>query len=577
MMAATDRRIFARIRMVAGRALMMVAVIVLSWDFARARDWFVRPAGGSYGRENGRTYTNAWNGLHRIVWGRGGVQPGDTLYVCGLHVHNAVKRVPIVTQADIPIVSGAAEDARIVIRGDWPGDAGVVWGAYRMSYERWRPEGGGVWSITLPGDSFPDWFFQDIGTSGPLSHIVLDKAAGLEELRRHPGSHFSPDYRSGSRLYVHCSDGKSPEGRIYGNRYGYQFILGNSRYVTFRNLTFHGVYKLVHQDERPSYVRWEGCRLAYGEHSLIGFWGHTEGNEVVGCDLEWAANGIYTIRSPRDGDLASNNYVFRGNRIRTMGVRPSTWDRDAHAIGIQGGANGIIEDNVIEDCGSGPLLYAFRGQPLTNTMVRRNLIRNLHTLGGASGYGISTQCDNDSLSDKSGNVFSNNVVVNARVGFRMQFEDEQTLIHNAAVDCDVGLESTRNFNGTGARILLRNTIFHGSRRYHIRWASGATDMMIDSDYNCFYPATGMMFNFRGKESDLSGWRRISSQRVGVRLDRHSITGMPLFGNPSGAFQDWRDFLPAPGSPMIGSGNMLNRSGTVNSSSSDIGPVEFELH
>ena len=55
---------------------------------AAASDWFVRPAGGNYGSEDGSSYQDAWDGLLNVVWGNGAgeVGPGDNLYVCGLHV-----------------------------------------------------------------------------------------------------------------------------------------------------------------------------------------------------------------------------------------------------------------------------------------------------------------------------------------------------------------------------------------------------------------------------------------------------------------------------------------------------------
>lgn len=538
---------------------LLCVFFALRCDVIWATDWFVRPAGGFYGKENGTSYDNAWNGLHRVVWGEGGVQSGDSLFVCGLHVYDAVKRYPIVTQADIPIgASGISENTRIVVRGDWPEDPGIIWGAYRMSYEQWQSEGNNVWSITLPGDSFNDWFFQDVGLNGSFAHIVLDKAESLDEVKNKPGTHYSTDYKSNSRLYVQCSDGKSPAGRIYGNRYGYQFILGNSKYITFKKLTLYSVYRFFNPEERPHHIRLEKCTLSYGEHSLLGLYGHTEGNEVIDCKLDWAMNGIYTIRAPlSDGDQGSNNYVFRANHIRNMGVRPSTWDRDAHGIGIQGGSNGIIEDNIIENCGSGPLLYTFTYQSLINTVVRRNFIYNLHTLGGASGYGISTQCDNNSLSEKSGNLFYNNVIVNAKVGIRMQFEDQQIVVNNITENCEIGLESTRNYNNIGAYLLLKNNIFSNSKTYHIRWASGANDIKLYSNSNCFYPNNKILFNFRGFDMNFDTWKANASKYQTMEFDGNSITDTPVYKNYTGMLNNWNDYLPSADSPVIGKGTSVS--------------------
>jgi parallel beta-helix repeat protein len=49
---------------------------------AGAETFFVRPAGGNYGSENGTSYANAWDGFSSVVWGEAGVKAGDTLLLC---------------------------------------------------------------------------------------------------------------------------------------------------------------------------------------------------------------------------------------------------------------------------------------------------------------------------------------------------------------------------------------------------------------------------------------------------------------------------------------------------------------
>ena len=78
-----------------------------------ATDWYVRPAGGNYGSENGTSYANALDGLKNVVWGEGGVQAGDTLYVCGLHYWTMTSTQNNVTQADITLVSGSLAEFRV--------------------------------------------------------------------------------------------------------------------------------------------------------------------------------------------------------------------------------------------------------------------------------------------------------------------------------------------------------------------------------------------------------------------------------------------------------------------------------
>jgi len=76
--------------------------------------WYVRPLGGSYGSENGRNYTNAFDGFININWTITGVQPGDTLFVCGTHTE------------DFHVLGSGVDGSPITIRGDYPGDAGII-------------------------------------------------------------------------------------------------------------------------------------------------------------------------------------------------------------------------------------------------------------------------------------------------------------------------------------------------------------------------------------------------------------------------------------------------------------------
>jgi len=526
-------------------AILMGLILSAGGDVAlAASDWYVRPAGGNYGKEDGSSYQDAWDGLLNVVWGPGGVEAGDTLYVCGLHVHDVTNRGNIATQADITPVSGTSESARVTIRGDYPGDQGIVWGAYRMSYDTWTDEGDGVWSILLPGNSKGDWYFQDIGNPANEDFVVLDKENDIEGVRNHPGSHYSVDYKTNSLLYVKLTDGGNPAGRIYANRWGYDWQIGELQYITFLNLKFYNPYRFL-WGESANHIRWEGCKLTYGEHSLISLFDNSDYMEVINCELSWAGNGIYNISSTNN---APSNYLFKGNYIHDMGVRESTQNGDAHAIGIQGGHDGVIEDNICENCGSGPLLYAFTNQEIKNTIVRRNLIKDLHKLGSATGYGIATQCNNDASADKSGNKIYQNIVINASVGGRFHYEQEQEVYNNIFYKCKIGFASYRNYNGLGADVKLRNNIFLNSTSYHIHWGSGASSYTLDSDYNLFYPTDGDLFrhNVAGGEMTFTEWQTHSVP--GCTFDPNSVIGDPLFIDPEN-----RDFHLQTGSPAVDAG------------------------
>jgi len=482
-----------------------------------ARDWYVRPAGGNYGSENGTSYANAWDGLKNVKWGTGGVQPGDTLYVCGLHLADSFQA------QSISVISGTGENARVTIRGDYPGDPGVVWGAYKMAWEPWVYEGNNVWSITLYADMNNDWYFEDI-TSG--SWVVLDKEITLQACQGNPGSFYAASWGYGSKFYVHCSDSGNPTGRIYAPRWGYGFDIHGKQYITFLNLKFYNVYRFLWPGEGyATHIRWEGCTIMYGEHSLITLPDNADYLEVINCDLSWAANGIYIVS---DSNKAASYYKFSGNTIHDMGVRPSTRNKDAHGIGVQGGHDGLIENNYIYNCGTGITFFTWTNQECKNTIVRRNFIRDPHTLGGAFGYGIETSSSNDSLSDKSGNIFYQNIVVNAVLGFKLQWEDEQKLYNNVAINCGTSFYSARSYNNYGPKVTARNNISVNPTDRHVIFATSGDDSLCNYDYNLYYPDGAGKFYYNGAYN-FSGWKAIS--RAGYTFDPNSKVADPLFVNP----------------------------------------------
>lgn len=81
-----------------------------------ASDWYVRPAEGEYGAEDGSAYAAAFDGFADIDWGAPYVQAGDTLHVCGYFDLDSIDDGTLpMFQID---ASGTGESARIVIDGN---------------------------------------------------------------------------------------------------------------------------------------------------------------------------------------------------------------------------------------------------------------------------------------------------------------------------------------------------------------------------------------------------------------------------------------------------------------------------
>ena len=506
-------------------------------------NWYVRPAGGSYGDEDGTSYADAWDGLNNVVWGTGGVIAGDTLYICGFHLHNMTTFSTSYCRLYPP--TGTDESHRVTIRGDYPGDPGIVWGAYLMNYDSWASEGSNVYSIVLPADhGDEDYYFEDITSS---SWTVLAKKASLAECQSTAGSYYSPDYKNGSKLYVHCSDNGLPTGRISLPWFGWSCNCRNVAYHTYLNLKYYAHGWLGNAVDYSHHMKWDGCTSWYGKYAMITLYDNCNYFDVRNCDIGWAGNGIYNISNTDNG--APDNYIFKDNYIHDVGITNFNRNNDEHGIGIQGGHDGLIEGNHLQRCGNSILLYAFTDQELRNTIVRYNWVEDAHLPQDASeSIGISTQCNTDSLSDKSGNQFYYNIVVgNPGPGFRFQFEDEQLAYNNVAINCDRSFVSERSSGTIGPHIKARNNISYNPTHYHVEYDSSDADTECDYDYNIYYPIGTNTFVHNSQEKTFAQWKSEMS------CDSHSLESNPLFVNGSGVFDYDTDVKIQPDSPAKDAG------------------------
>lgn len=80
--------------------------------------WYCRPAGAHGNSQDGTSYDTAWLGWSAVVWGVSGVAGGDTLYLCGTH--------DLTATVTVGVHGATSGTGKTVIRGDYPGDPGVL-------------------------------------------------------------------------------------------------------------------------------------------------------------------------------------------------------------------------------------------------------------------------------------------------------------------------------------------------------------------------------------------------------------------------------------------------------------------
>lgn len=525
----------------------MLAYAKSLWEYGSSRPaktWYVRPAGSKYGTGAGDSYTNAWDDLRYMAGIKGGIMPGDTVYICGTHLYTNSGHNNIVAKGDWYVSNGTAIGGTVTYRGDYPGDPGIIFEGAIINYDGWvrqTPPNDNVWGMVLKAAHDNAAWWEDVSSSSDLSFYtgssddnVLTKRSSIEECQANPGSHYSTDYDYGSYIYVSCRDGAGPSGRIYTWQYGYTGILLGG-YAVFKNITFFspGLFD-IYDNEARTYtdVLLDGCTLQAANGRLVSMGTGDHRWAVKNCSLSYAGNAIYTISG--DSTNAPNNFEFSNNTIEHIGVEFAA-NGDAHAIGVQGGRDGRIFGNSINNCGTGPVFHAYTNQECKNHWVFNNIIRNCHTLNSANSWGVGSTCDNDSLSDKSGNRFYNNIIINCAIGLRGQFEDLMEMSNNVIINCAQGFYANRTVSGMGPVVKLRNNIFYhsGTPTSFLHYGTGGT-VGFDADFN--------LFNKTGP-----GWFDGASAPPG----EHDVIGDPLFTNVTGDAPD--DFKLRNGSPAIGKG------------------------
>lgn len=403
-----------------------------------ASSWYVRPGvytnfngntgapiaqAGVYGTQNGTSYQNAWNGIQSIVWGAGGVEPADSLYLCGTHWFMASNNNFIGSSTTAYISeSGYSTDFPITIRMDYAQDPGTLWG---------------VWCNGINGG--PTWHGPDangvfISSNVSYSADYFANGTNVVLLNRETASTWTNDYgatfMTNGVWYVKTPDGSNPAGKICVSGLGYRFNLGRSSNICFLNCrlynkapawdiaSFNPNQDTQTQIPLSTYITFDTCDIRYNSEIIP-----TPGNDhwtVTNCELAFSCYGVYTFLNDRP--FGANYLTVVNNFIHDMGTARFP-DPDGHGIGVQGGQGHVIQGNIISNTGAAIEFYTDT-QPMSNIVICDNFIQNIRVEANTVGQGIGVGGLNADMvvGQCTGIKIYGNIIMNTGIGATQNYQ-----------------------------------------------------------------------------------------------------------------------------------------------------------
>jgi hypothetical protein len=510
--------------------------------------WYVRARTGEYGAEDGLSYETAWDGVNEIMWGQGGVDVGDTLYVCGYFDRDG-ESAP---SALISIAASGAEGKPITIRGDCPGDPGFLVTAMKIS--SWTDNGDGTYQAPYPRIGYYAWE----GTPG-VDDRALKPVNSTAKVIANDGSHYW-DPVNYVMWYNPHGNPASPK-TVYSN--WHWAVDGNGHsYITIYNITAYGgggdrgviQFDRIGDPRNATYFTVDSCRIKYAATDGIrnGLPGHHY--YIVNNTITDFTVGIYIVsyRKSPDNVTISNNYLNHGE-----GGYNSYWATfrkmsDRGAIAMQPGDDYTITDNHIEkavDYG----IFAFRygTHSMKNLHILRNRIDEVNDpndeyysfgigLGGGNGAGAGDMT--------SGMVIAHNIVKNCTrsvydynygIGLRLTTgkhtnpADRPLIYGNIVSGCDTNYRLNKPaspYEEMHSEYVFYNDISYFPNHAHLR-----VDYALSYDYNMsnniWYPdSTANKYKFIWQSTPAANFTDFVGKAAadGALIGANSLIEDPMF-------------------------------------------------
>lgn len=560
-------------------SLIVLTCIAVS---SSAADWYVRPpvitgigAGGTpipqsgvYGAQDGTSYANAWNGLKSVVWGASGVKAGDTLWVAGTHIHRSTNISNIGSQGYVSGITNGAAGNVLTIRGDYPTDPGVIWGAFQMEWDAtaWNgPDGNGVYWRT---NKYPIRF-QDLDTGVYVLSLKTattwtgdeGAAAWFPKASTHGTNYVKPFVGYGLTNFLSQS-------------WGYRFYLGTNSYITFSDLTFNSSPPEANfwgpgQEDawtNSHHITYNNCNFNYDSYVRVrpGY------NDWLfnGCSFYYVPYGVYSfLESKTKGAhrLTITNCFFDF-------TNPTEFpNHDGHAIGVQGGNGHVITHNTFTNAGGSCIEFWTYNQEMKDHTISYNYIHHVrkrsNTLTSSGGIIISGDNTESVAGLRTGIQIYGNVIHDIGIdsvsdsdgsGISSNNKDSMRVFNNTIYNCINGLRAAPTTPVKGE--WFNNAVYNATNKFLLITGTG-TDLDLVVDYNLYYMPGGTVSH---------------TFSPSVTHDLNSITNDPGWG----VITEAASFLPGASSPLVDAGTTdgqaLDFRGQIvpSGSASDIGAFEY---
>lgn len=321
-------------------------------------EYYVRPgpndlAPYASGANDGSSYTNAFRGLNNATFRTlVNTTSDDVFWICGEHA--ALQSGT--TTYRFSVAPGLSKRKPKIIRLDYPGDPGTMWGGY-ISTATWTETSGGsqIWTATMLVTAAS---YDDEGTC-PYAAFFNGTERRILARRATQGECDSEEntfYLTGTTCRVHLGAGEDPNGNKimlaqYGHRVQYMRSDTHMKHVYFHGGAVHPLGRLAMTDGSglflsPRNVTWNGQKILHGATHLFPL-RRTRNLTVKNAEVgKLAGHGAFyayittvddfgtTLASTeaRRPEYNNKNLRIENTKLHTIGVYSR---QDGHLVGLQ--------------------------------------------------------------------------------------------------------------------------------------------------------------------------------------------------------------------------------------------------